>query len=120
MNCMTQREPGVWTCNRTGKVIALTTVLPIHCSCPEEQQNVPLGKRVYRWGVAVWEWAKAGFPRRTDEEVDRFLAICREPCDRYDEEKGRCKTCGCNVNRKRVALVNKIRMATEHCPAGKW
>ena len=66
-------------------------------------------------------WFKAGMPVRSAEEVDRiFTEVCR-PCRYYkgNEESGRCLFCGCNIKRK-TGLVNKIKMATESCPKGKW
>jgi GR25 family glycosyltransferase involved in LPS biosynthesis len=66
---------------------------------------------------ALARWAKAGFPTRTQEEVDRILYECCQPCDSY--VNGRCAICRCRVNRG-PAVVNKIRMATEDCPKGKW
>jgi hypothetical protein len=69
------------------------------------------------YAKALYQWTKAGFPERTQEEVEQIeREICR-PCEAYRD--GRCKRCGCNVSLG-PALVNKIRMATEHCPAKKW
>ena len=66
---------------------------------------------------ALARWTAAGFPVREQAEVERIeCEICR-PCEKY--VNGRCKQCGCRVNRA-VALVNKIKMATENCPLKKW
>ncbi len=62
-------------------------------------------------------WTAAGMPTRKQAEVERLEAICRE-CGHY--HKGRCAKCGCCVNKSKVAVLNKIRMATESCPDGKW
>jgi hypothetical protein len=78
------------------------------------------------WLKALARWHLAGRPRRTDEEVAACLLCCvgddRTPrCEHYrDEWGGRCKLCGCRVNKSQMATFNKARMATENCPAGKW
>jgi hypothetical protein len=72
------------------------------------------------YAKAVLRWGKAGFPVRSDEEVDRLLIICNNGCDGM--VSGRCKYCGCRVNTG-PAISNKARMATEECrhPEGnKW
>ena len=70
-----------------------------------------------RYVAAIKRWRAAGCPARNDAEVEKMLAICKA-CEHYD--KGNCSQCGCRVNDSRWSLTNKIRMATENCPAGKW
>jgi len=65
---------------------------------------------------ALAKWTAAKFPVRSDAEVKRLLSIC-EACTEH--VKGHCRVCGCRVNRG-PAVANKIRMATEDCPKGKW
>lgn len=64
---------------------------------------------------ALANWTASGFKLRSQEEIDRVMAICRE-CNFYDGESGIlkvvCKVCKCS--RKKTAI------ATEHCPVGKW
>jgi len=69
---------------------------------------------------AVARWIAAGFPKRSDEEVDRIYAVCQQ-CEAFHAD-GYCRKCGCCLNRSRHAMANKIRMATEHCPLPepKW
>ena len=77
-------------------------------------------RRVVSYAKAVGRWAADGRPVRDDVEVRRiFETVCR-PCDRFDARRETCKVCGCRVRKSGSALVNKIRMATEHCPEGKW
>jgi len=74
-------------------------------------------KDVMHYATALARWTAAGFPKRSQEEVVRIeTTICR-PCEHYLD--GRCKKCGCRVTQGQ-AMVNKIRMATENCPEGKW
>ena len=71
------------------------------------------------WVHAMWEWKKADYKIRSDDEVAVILDICQEPCKFYDDA-GFCKRCGCSVNKSKFALINKIRMCSQRCPEGKW
>lgn len=71
------------------------------------------------YAAALARWLAAGRPTRTDAETDRLFEIC-EQCPRYDRDRSACSLCGCRVSRGGWAVVNKIRMATEDCPLGKW
>jgi hypothetical protein len=79
------------------------------------------------WSVQAWlykealiRWKKAGYPTRDQDEVDRIHKEHCLGCDWYDKDKKRCKGCGCRVTDGAVAVVNKIKMATEHCPKELW
>ena len=48
----------------------------------------------------------------TKETQDARRAICHA-CDQWIENKQRCAKCGCFTDKK-------IKLATEHCPLGKW
>jgi hypothetical protein len=79
------------------------------------------------WSIQAWmytqallKWKKAGYPERTDEEVKEIHEKHCTKCEWYDPEKKRCKGCGCRVTDGAVAVVNKIKMATEHCPREIW
>jgi hypothetical protein len=70
---------------------------------------------------AIIRWNKAGRPKRSDEEVKELLeGHCKAGCSWFDPEKGRCKGCGCAVSEGSLAIFNKLRMGTEHCPQEKW
>ena len=86
-------------------------------------------KKAARYAKALATWAKAGFPTRTDEEVAAIVAVCQAAtyttkqdqtryC--YDHAGGRCTRCGCCINAATMAMRNKARMATEHCPRNLW
>ena len=70
------------------------------------------------WVNAMWKWKETGYEIRPDNEVAAILDICQEPCAFYDDG-GYCKRCGCSVNKSKFAVINKIRMISEHCPEGK-
>ena len=76
-------------------------------------------RRVFNWRRAVKTWEDAGKPERSAEEVQRIVEIC-ESCDAYNAKTKQCGVCGCLCRKKGMARFNKPRMATEHCPRGKW
>lgn len=106
-------------------------------------EDGPSGRRAYRvaWGIdkpqdvtqspqalpslvirgwnfanALARWALAGMPRRTQEQIDARLAIC-QACPALQNDH--CTKCGCAcVENNR--LINKLALATEKCPDGKW
>jgi len=73
---------------------------------------------VTHYAQAVATWTAAGFPVREQAEVERIEADLCRPCEKYID--GRCKQCGCQVTASSIPLLNKIKMATESCPQGKW
>jgi hypothetical protein len=80
-------------------------------------------RRALTYAEAVTGWVAAGRPERTDEEtVTIFHKYCSSspPCSWFDSVKQVCKGCGCNVNASGPAVLNKIKMATQHCPRGLW
>lgn len=79
-----------------------------------------LSMQVWLYKEALLRWNKAGRPKRTDEEVENILNTHCKNCDWYDPDKKRCRGCGCRVTESSIAAVNKIRMATEHCPKELW
>ena len=76
--------------------------------------------KVRSYGKALSKWRAAGRPMRSYKEVERiYWKVCMA-CAQFSLEKATCKMCDCKVNRSKVAMLNKIRMATESCPDGKW
>lgn len=69
---------------------------------------------------AVKRWVAAGRPTRTDSEVEKIHEEFCSKCNWYDSEAQRCKGCGCRVREKGAAILNKIKMKTEHCPRNFW
>ena len=66
-------------------------------------------------------WIAAGRPMRTADKIAAIFEICRE-CEHFqakNERNGTCGLCGCRL-KQTGGLLNKIAMATESCPAGKW
>lgn len=75
-----------------------------------------LAQRVGRYAVALGRNALAGFEQSSPETITRRLAICHA-CEHFDA--GVCSHCGCNCNAS-GGLFNKLALATESCPIGKW
>ena len=78
------------------------------------------GKLLDNYWKAVKKWVASGRPARTDSEVAKIHREFCAPCDWYDSESQRCKGCGCAVKPKGIAILNKIKMKTEHCPRNFW
>ncbi len=89
-----------------------------------ETDGVPtrpsLVKRILTYTQAVAEWVAAGRPERSDEEVQRIYKEHCEPCSWRKRRSNVCRGCGCRVAAYGMAVTNKIKMATEHCPREKW
>lgn len=90
------------------------------------------GDDIKHWAQSLAKWMRAKFPMRTPEQVDYCLHICVK-CKEFIPSNpkctgetcrikigGYCKACGCRVSKSRVAISNKLAMATEACPKGKW
>lgn len=85
----------------------------------QEVPNYPkLSMQMWLYKEALLRWQRAGRPKRSDQEVESLLNTFCKKCDWYDNE--RCKGCGCAVTSGSVAIFNKLRMATEHCPRELW
>jgi len=82
----------------------------------ENKEYPSLITQVNNYRLAVTRWIKAGRPKRTDDEIKEIYEKHCKSCDWYDKETSRCKGCGCRVVPKGLALTNKLKMATEHCP----
>ena len=73
--------------------------------------------RLSNYAEALAKWFKAGRPRRQQTRIDELLETCKG-CEKY--RNGACSSCGCRVNSSGIGVVNKLAMATEACPIGKW
>lgn len=80
----------------------------------EEKQFPPITTQVNSYRLAIKRWIKAGRPVRSEEETKKIFETHCVKCDWFDGR--RCKGCGCRVVPKGLAIFNKLKMATEHCP----
>lgn len=65
---------------------------------------------VLEFGKSQLEFARAGMPMVQSEEHERRLAVCKS-CHEYQWNV--CQVCKC------LSYI-KAKLATEHCPIGKW
>lgn len=87
----------------------------------EERKNqAKFGTKVMNYFGAIRRWVASGRPTRSEEEIAALFAEHCKGCDMYDAEKHACKSCGCNVSEDADPLDNKLAMATEHCPLGRF
>lgn len=99
---------------------ATTSVINTPISSVEafEPSNVPESKSpsIFQMAknltTAVVKDVVAGRPRRTQEETNKILDICKS-CPDFLEDSKRCRLCGC-------FLPIKATWAKEKCPVNKW
>lgn len=136
----TERHP---TCNDPSKGYFQRPVRPVDCRrClglepkptdvatpessppppPPSEPPIPPGlvRRAISYTEALARWTTAGQPERSDKEVERIFYQHCKPCKWYNPERQICRGCGCRVAENGVAVLNKIKMATEHCPRDFW
>jgi len=87
---------------------------------PSSPEYPAVSMQLWLYKDALVRWKKAGYPVRSDAEVAKIHETKCKPCSWYDPKKKRCKGCGCRVSVGSVAVFNKIKMATEHCPKELW
>ena len=76
--------------------------------------------KAINYGLSTVKWRAAGSPMRTDEQVNEIAKICYD-CERFQNDT--CLECGCpilNAQNEKKPKRNKLRLATEECPLGKW
>lgn len=86
----------------------------------EKKNNAKMGTKVMNYFGAIRRWVASGRPKRSPEEIAELFEKHCKGCDMYDEKKHACKSCGCNVSNDGDPLENKLAMATEHCPLGRF
>jgi hypothetical protein len=126
-----RRDPGFPDCpfryDIGGKMFCGITSLPVdaeicgRCEETTRDETAKFGDKVVHYLEAIRKWVAKGRPTRSKEEVEKLFRDHCQGCDRYDKEKHACKTCGCQVSDANASpLKNKLAMATEHCPLGRF
>jgi hypothetical protein len=82
------------------------------------EKELSWASKASNYAAAITKWLKAGRLTRTQAEIDQLLTEHCTPCERYRD--GNCSACGCRVNRGTLPFLNKLAMATESCPLGKF
>lgn len=80
---------------------------------PVEQPS--LWARGVNFAGAMTRWAGSGFQTRKRDEIEKRLAIC-QGCEFLSNDA--CSKCGCPCTGDGV--FDKLVIATERCPEGKW
>jgi hypothetical protein len=87
----------------------------------EEKKNQAKFKdKALNYFGAIRRWVASGRPTRSKEERAKLFEEHCKGCEMYDHEKHACKSCGCKVSSDADPLENKLAMATEHCPLGRF
>lgn len=115
MNCEFHLIDGFWVCSHCGRKVKDHGAKPAANCLPPPSMAV----KAVRYAHALARHISTGLKNRTDEEVAERLAIC-QTCDRFNAKAESCSVCGCRCHAGRNALTNKLRMASERCPLGKW
>jgi hypothetical protein len=90
------------------------------CDEGTREHEARSGEKVKNYFGAIRRWYAQGKPTRTKEEIEKLFEDHCKGCDRYDPVKHACKNCGCAVSTKSSPLANKLAMASEHCPLGRF
>jgi len=87
----------------------------------KEALNAPsLAARAWSYTKAMGRWLKSGGRVRSKVAVDEIYNNHCKHCDWFDSKEQACRGCGCVVSTNSMAIFNKIKMATEHCPKNLW
>ncbi len=105
-------------CSITG--LPVTPEICNRCDAETREHSATFGESVTNYFGAVRRWVASGRPRRSEKEIEQLFNENCKGCDRYDPVKHACKSCGCQVSTDSSPLSNKLAMATEHCPIGRF
>lgn len=105
-------------CTATG--LPVTSEICTRCDQTAAEHVASAGDKIKGYAQAVKMWVAAGRPTRIDEEVEQIYSEHCSKCDKFDSATQSCKSCGCSVKVGGFPLSNKLKMATEHCPIGRF
>ncbi len=112
------RYGGSPQCSITG--LPVTPEICNRCEAETREHSASFGESVKNYFGAVRRWVASGRPTRSEKEIEQLFNEHCKGCDRYDPVKHACKSCGCQVSVDSSPLSNKLAMATEHCPIGRF
>ena len=75
----------------------------------------PIWIRGWNFAGSMAKWTASGFKVNTPETTAQRLAIC-QGCEHLVNDA--CSKCGCPCTGEGV--IDKLTIATEQCPEGKW
>lgn len=111
--------------NAGGKLCAVTNlpVTPDICNrCAKDTKDATpnLLEKVMNYSAAVRKWVAAGRPERTQDEIESIYNEHCSKCAMFDVKRKVCNSCGCPASTDQPPLRNKLKMATEACPLGRF
>jgi uncharacterized protein (DUF885 family) len=101
------------------KVVQMETtpLIVFEASVGAKESDTPtLMIRGINFATALIRWASSGMQRRSQQEIEERLAIC-QACPQFIDNH--CRVCGCPCIETNQ-LMNKLALASEACPLGKW
>lgn len=112
------RQSSQPTCGMTG--LKVDKDVCQRCAKDTKMETATLIGKVMNYQAAVRKWVGAGRPVRSQEEIDRIYEEHCSQCNMYDKARKICNSCGCPATKDQPALRNKLKMATEACPLGRF
>lgn len=110
----------LYQCKVCGLKIHSKDPSKIYATCHGEPRRKPsIFQQATNYAKAVARHISNGMETRSDVEVSDILSTCRK-CEDYLPEESRCRVCGCRLSNGESAFTNKLRMASEKCPKGRW
>lgn len=111
-------RPGLRSVKASSVKASMESAAPVVASSSPQPSCPPPSILIRGWNFtsAMARWAVAGMPRRTQAQIEQRLAIC-QGCPHFHDNQ--CMKCGCACVEKN-RLINKLALATEKCPIGKW
>lgn len=106
------------TCGMTG--LGVDKDICQRCAKDTRMEAKSLLEKAVSYTTALRKWVGAGRPERTQEEIEAIFNEHCSKCDMFDKERKICNSCGCPSNTNQPAIRNKLRMATEACPLGRF
>lgn len=120
MKCDFESVGGLYRCRNCRRIVKVLSERITEQECAYRPPEMPpVAEQVKNYAKAVVQHVVSGSVSRSDDEVDALLEICRA-CEFYNQEKERCSVCGCRCSRGKTTWLNKLRMASQHCPKEKW
>lgn len=108
-----------WRCVNCGRAIKLPRSVPavFWPGCPANADVPPLYRRAWSFLKAWTLHIVAGRPATPAHLRDLRLKIC-QGCEHYDGTL--CRKCGCGIKSREAWMTDKLSMAGQSCPVGKW
>ena len=100
--------------------LPVTAEICNRCAKDTKDETPKLLDKAINYATAVRKWVAAGKPERTQEEMEAIWNDHCSNCRMYDKVRKVCNSCGCPASTDQPSLKNKLKMATEACPLGRF